>query len=972
MKTQISRDSFNGDKRYSGVYLQQGRMITDADWNEETEISRRRLDDALADAVTSGVPRDNGLELEAVAGQPLRLRQGRLYAGGVGALVTGTQADPAQPFGLNQQADLPLPDGVTPPAAGYRLYADVWERAATSLEDATQLRDPAFHGADTAARTQTMAQVKWCGVGVDPENPAINPQMGDAKLTLTLRSQLAGLDPCDPCAREITVPSRVGNYLFRLEVHAVEGGPKNPTLLVLKWSSENGAEAHGVGTEPADFKGSDWVYEYFTTRTEKHLGVHLAGGIAPLAGELVEGFPDAAPAGFPLVRRWDGYCILRRQGNQWSLDDGRERGVDLSTGSAAEADGHVEFSNNSLGVQLSTLTLDLGLSNQASFVAGDYWLAPVRESVHGPGDVVLDDTPPAGIRHHYLLLTTVDAAGALVVPDTNRQQRLDFPSLTTLAARDVDYTANCPSGLFDASHDTVQKALDRACGINAVHVSFSKPCDTSVYKGVDAASINTVAKALALLCDVRADQISYKSDPACTTLAGATTVQQALDLLCLHESAGGCHTTIGKGGDFPTLKEAVDAFLARGETALCFCLLPGEHLVDKEIQLPPVAGKLFHLSLEGCGHMSTLQLNVELSIVGYASVRLKHLAVEIGTEGVFKAEGGEEVAIEGCKITIQDHDAKAPIEIAASRLVRVASNDIQSLRMRRLRMGRDLFAAEKSLKALFSENLSNKDVEIEARKAAAEIAGMSIAQRRKLSAAIEKEIKDREAETTPAERRLEAGETESFRRVAKLLPSGSQSLARSLERELLNLRAVLLSAEASLAIVLGAEGGHADLSGNRIVGVLSVYGRPGVLELTDADLKALRARLKNSAILQSREESLLLARNQLSQLRVDGELMLRLRDIAGGEGEVTGLFRSIRLTDNVFTLGRNDLVCPEATLSGNRFAAEDPRIGTIVAYAAFYFGNHGPDGEKFKIKNVAPRSNGQTRSDLNTVSIGDV
>ncbi|MFP5289122.1 MAG: DUF6519 domain-containing protein, partial [Thermoanaerobaculia bacterium] len=70
MKTQISRDSFNRDKRYSGVYLQQGRMITDADWNEETEISRQRLADALADAVTSGVPRDNGLKLEAVANQP--------------------------------------------------------------------------------------------------------------------------------------------------------------------------------------------------------------------------------------------------------------------------------------------------------------------------------------------------------------------------------------------------------------------------------------------------------------------------------------------------------------------------------------------------------------------------------------------------------------------------------------------------------------------------------------------------------------------------------------------------------------------------------------------------------------------------------------------------------------------------------------------------------------------------------------
>src|SRR4030095_11254111 len=100
MKTQVSRDSFNSDKRYSGVYLQQGRMITDADWNEEAEIAKRRLDDALADAVTSGVPREHGMKIQAQAGQPLRLTRGRLYAEGVGALVTGTQADPTQPFTL--------------------------------------------------------------------------------------------------------------------------------------------------------------------------------------------------------------------------------------------------------------------------------------------------------------------------------------------------------------------------------------------------------------------------------------------------------------------------------------------------------------------------------------------------------------------------------------------------------------------------------------------------------------------------------------------------------------------------------------------------------------------------------------------------------------------------------------------------------------------------------------------------------
>lgn len=972
MKTQISRDSFKSDKRYSGVYLQQGRMITDADWNEETEISRRRLDDALADVVTSGVPRENGLKLEAVANQPLRLGRGRVYAGGVGALVTSTLDDPEQLFDLRQQADLPLPDGVVPPAKDYRLYADVWERTVTSIEDADQLRDAAFHGADTAARTQTMAQLKWCSSTVNPEDPAVNPGMGDAKLTLTLRSQIAGLDPCDPCAREITVPPRVGNYLFRLEVHAVEGPPKNPTRVVLKWSSENGAEAHAVGTEPADFKGSDWIYEYFTTRTEKHLGVHLAGGITPLAGQLVEGFPNPAPDNFPFVRRWDGYCILNRQGNQWSLGDGRERGVDLSTGSANDADGHVEFGNNGVGAQLSTLTLDLSLSAQTSFVAGDYWLAPVRESVHEPGDVVLDDELPVGIRHSYLLLATISDTGALVVPDTHRQQRLDFPSLTTLAAKDVDYTTNCDSGLFDATHDTVKKALDRICGINATHVGFTVPCpDKSIYKGANPANIKTVADALALLCDVRADQISYDNDDACQVLSGAKTVQEALHLLCMHESAGGCRTTIGLGGDYPTLKEAVADFLARGESNLCFCLLPGEHFVDEQIDLTQEPGRLSHFSLEGCGPASRLVLKMGISIEGYVSVRLNDLEIEISDVATLRVGGGEEVVIEGCRITTKQHDANPPVIVGASRLLRLDGNDVQATRLSELKVGRDI-TTDPALKAFFSESVAEKDLATEAGKAAAAIAGKTAAQRRKLSTDFEKAIQEREAATAPADRRIGSRQAESLRSLAKMIPSGSQTLANTLQRELLLLRGALLSAVADLAIVILPEGGHVDVTGNRIVGELSLYGKPGEVELTEDQLQILRRNMATGAVtLDSRDESLLLERNQIGRLRVSGELIIQLRDI-GQNGQVTGLFRTVRLTDNVFTLDGHDLVCIEANLSGNRFVGARSRFATVIGRTVFYLTNHGPHDDRFMLMNVSLHTNTSSRHELNSIIIHDV
>jgi hypothetical protein len=974
MKTQLSRDSFNRDKRYSGVYLQQGRMITDADWNEEAEIAKRRLDDSLADAVASGVPREHGLKFVAAAGQPLRLTRGRLYADGVGALVTGTQADPSQPFGLGQQADFPLPDGVVPPAVSYRLYADVWERSVTSLEDPDQLRDPAFHGADTASRTQTMAQLKWCAAAADPEDPAVNPPLGDARLTLTLRRQVAGLDPCDPCASEVSVPPRIGNYLFRLEVHGVEGGPQNPTRLVLKWSTENGAEQHAVGTEPADFKGSDWVYELYTTRTEKHLGVHLAGGITPLAGQLVEGFPAVPPAGFPFVRRWDGYCDLRRQGNTWTLADGRERGVDLATDTAADADGHVSLTG-AASLQLSTLTLDLDLTNQ-TFVAGDYWLAPVREAVLVPGDVVLDAAPPAGIRHHYLLLATLDNTGAAVAPDTNRQQRLDFPSLTSLAARDVDYTPNCPSGLFNAGHDTVQKALDRVCGIDATQVAFTKPCDTSVFKGVPQATINTVAKALALLCDVRADQVSYQNDEACTALTGATTVQEALTLLCLRESGGGCRTTIGEGGEFPTLKEAVDVLLARGETRLCFCLLPGEHLVEEQLDLTAASGQSLYFSLEGCGPASQLEVQGQFTFTGLASVRLSGLALAIAPNAALKASAGEEVVIEGCTITIPNHDQTQPMQLSASRLVRLAGNDVQVLRTSNLSIGADVLGSEPLLKALFSPTVSVAKFATDVKFAAASLSEQPPSQRGALSSAIKQEIDNRQLAIGP--QNLDQSEVQSFQNFRSLVSTSAQPSAASLEKSLLDLRQVLLTDESSLALQLDFGGGDAILVDNRIVGVLALYGKLGLIVLSHSNLSALRARIGSGAVqLQANEESLLLARNRIGQLRAGGDLVIRLRDLSTtlNSGTVAGLFRTVRLTDNFFMRGENVLVGLEATLSGNRFgpmSLGESRQAAVVGNTGYYLGNQGDPVGDINIINAAPRStDAGIRANLNSLLILD-
>jgi len=60
MRSDISRFTFDSAKRYSSVRQQQGRVNLDADWNEQVDISRRRMEAETADVIgASGAPRDN-------------------------------------------------------------------------------------------------------------------------------------------------------------------------------------------------------------------------------------------------------------------------------------------------------------------------------------------------------------------------------------------------------------------------------------------------------------------------------------------------------------------------------------------------------------------------------------------------------------------------------------------------------------------------------------------------------------------------------------------------------------------------------------------------------------------------------------------------------------------------------------------------------------------------------------------------
>ncbi len=583
MKTQISRDSHQNGKRYSGVYQQQGRMLTDSDINEQSDISKFRLESSLLDTIGSGIPAKGGLAINSDG----TIKPGKAYVDGVPALVTGVD-----PLGYDAQADYPEAPAIT--ETDYLLYLDVWERSVAYLED-TRLLDPGLHGADTCTRSQTMAQIRWCPASRQARLESL-PNKGNAPLTLSLRSGSESANDCDPCADLVDLDSSVGNYLFRLEVHHVRYSASGEAdRITLKWSSENGAEAYKIGEEPVDFSSGHWVYELFDSTTEKHLGAYISPTHSHIKrGELVESY-SAGSTVFDFVRRWDGYIELKRVGANWqpiktgTNIHGFEKGVRLKDDGDANALAHVSV-NDDLTINLSSLIVTLGLKDGTShdFLAGDFWWFPLRERQEYVDDKVLSNALPNGVDHHYLILASVSEGVATPFPG-EACRALGFPRLTDLKADDVCYESGCENLYGEAK--TVKQALDNLCThLDASDIPFNNSCQ-KLY-----AEAANVQQALDELCSIQAEDIAFSGQ--CSALSSVTNVAEALEILCNLDSGGGCAYVVGQGGQYATLGDAFHDL--RKTPAVVLCLLPGEHHLSAD------PGRTFStFKLVGSGTAST-------------------------------------------------------------------------------------------------------------------------------------------------------------------------------------------------------------------------------------------------------------------------------------------------------------------------------------------------------------------------------
>ncbi len=85
MKGDFSRESFDPDRDYSRVLLQQGRVLLDADWNEQVAILLHRLEQLTRDMIGPyGGPADDcGFEIIPEPACDFRIGTGRYYVRGL-------------------------------------------------------------------------------------------------------------------------------------------------------------------------------------------------------------------------------------------------------------------------------------------------------------------------------------------------------------------------------------------------------------------------------------------------------------------------------------------------------------------------------------------------------------------------------------------------------------------------------------------------------------------------------------------------------------------------------------------------------------------------------------------------------------------------------------------------------------------------------------------------------------------------
>jgi hypothetical protein len=485
MKGEFSRLTFDPRRHFTGMLQQQGRVATDADWNEWVESVLYRLKVETIDVIgRCGRPiHDPGFGISIVnngSAQPsVQLSAGRLYAGGY-------LAELEQATDFAQQNDWPIPplavwntlfpNGPAWPGLGFSslaqgntqsnlFYAEVWLRHVTALNDEAQrdqafsdsggnpdwntrpevgdfIRERALGGPDHCTRLQTVAQVKnldTSGIRGIIDCPSACSALSAARPPGTTGNLQVIVTPTPPVQNPCDEPLTGGyggaeNRTYRVEIH--DPGPAGTATF--KWSNENGAftvrvNATALTAIPANTDiilqsiGNDQI-----TRLRQNDNVEMCGeetelgmflnGLAQLVSD-----PVAQPDGSWKIQLTAAVVVPRAPFlRRWSTP---VQTVTLGTPFNLDAGS---------GLSVSFFDANGGTTGTSFFHDMDYWVWAARTLTRDVEPPDLANTPqaPRGIERHYCCLAlvtwTASGAGSTIITGSVQECPDLFPPLTEI------------------------------------------------------------------------------------------------------------------------------------------------------------------------------------------------------------------------------------------------------------------------------------------------------------------------------------------------------------------------------------------------------------------------------------------------------------------------------------------------------------------------------------------------------------
>src|SRR2546430_6337597 len=251
MPGDFSRNTFRKEQHYSGVREQQGRVQTDADWNEQLDIQLYRTETEAADVIgEAGVPKKNdGFEIAVAAGgRDLTISPGRIYVEGLLCELETPATYSAQPYLPHPQFTSPSSPPSSPPhdtlnlpSGDYLVFLDAWQREITALDDKL-IREVALGGPDTTTRLQNVWQAMLLKLNessppADCKNSLAQLQQNRPASTGKLNARAKPAKPGDnPCVLPPQAGyNRLENELYRVEIQ--NGG--NLNTATFKWARGN-------------------------------------------------------------------------------------------------------------------------------------------------------------------------------------------------------------------------------------------------------------------------------------------------------------------------------------------------------------------------------------------------------------------------------------------------------------------------------------------------------------------------------------------------------------------------------------------------------------------------------------------------------------------------------------------------------------------------------------------------------------